>query len=192
MKDYSELKAAALAATPGAWVARADGWTIRAYPDARLAGDGIKVVHTCSPHMQGQGTVPDVEQQVANQHYIELAQPSAVLDLIAEIDRMSKGEAYLKDNLQAAYEDRIELRAERDRLKAENEELRKELADWQEIVSAIKRETPDKFTMFSRGNAPGHCHSIPGVWDSDNGAKAGKECAWCRVWNAAMSKEAQS
>lgn len=73
-------------------------------------------------------------------------------------------------------------------LKAENEALRKELADWQEIVAAIKREAPNNFTTFRRGNSPGHSHSIPGVWDGDNGAKAGKECAWCRVWNAAMGK----
>lgn len=75
-----------------------------------------------------------------------------------------------------------------DQFKAENEALRKDLADWQEIVAAIKRETPDGFKMLNRGNAPGHGHSIPGVWDGDNGAMAGKECAWCRVWNAAMSK----
>lgn len=90
MTDYSELKTAALAATPGVWVVRADGWTIRAYPDARMACDGIKVVHTCSAHMQGQGANPDIEQQVANQHYIEQAQPSVVLALIAEIEALRK------------------------------------------------------------------------------------------------------
>ena len=35
------------------------------------------------------------------------------------------------------------------------------------------------------GNAPGHGHDIPGVWDSDNGALAGKPCAWCAVWKKA-------
>lgn len=33
-----------------------------------------------------------------------------------------------------------------------------------------------------RGNAPGHGHAIPGVWDEDNGALAGKPCAWCALW----------
>jgi len=37
------------------------------------------------------------------------------------------------------------------------------------------------------GNAPGHCHCIPGVWDSDNGKLAGKPCAWCAVWNKAKA-----
>ena len=37
----------------------------------------------------------------------------------------------------------------------------------------------------SDGNAPGHGHSIPGVWDSDNGKLAGKPCAWCAVWKKA-------
>ena len=35
------------------------------------------------------------------------------------------------------------------------------------------------------GNAPGHGHTIPGVWDSDNGELAGKPCAWCAVYNKA-------
>ncbi|MBI6601875.1 hypothetical protein [Pseudomonas sp. S4_EA_1b] len=64
-------------------------------------------------------------------------------------------------------------------LKAENEALRG-------VMSAVVSEIPG--ARISRaGNAPGHCHSIPGVWDEDNGSKAGKECAWCKVWNYAVS-----
>jgi hypothetical protein len=37
------------------------------------------------------------------------------------------------------------------------------------------------------GNAPGHCHQIPGVWDRDNGTKAGKPCAWCATWAKAKA-----
>lgn len=37
----------------------------------------------------------------------------------------------------------------------------------------------------SNGNAPGHGHSVTGVWDSDNGELAGKPCAWCAIWNEA-------
>jgi hypothetical protein len=37
------------------------------------------------------------------------------------------------------------------------------------------------------GNAPGHCHQVPGVWDSDNGKKAGKPCAWCALWAEAKA-----
>ena len=32
------------------------------------------------------------------------------------------------------------------------------------------------------GNAPGHGHEVPGIWDSDNGKLAGKPCAWCATW----------
>lgn len=39
----------------------------------------------------------------------------------------------------------------------------------------------------SDGNAPGHCHQVPGVWDSDNGKKAGKPCAWCALWAEAKA-----
>ncbi|WP_218166341.1 hypothetical protein, partial [Pseudomonas sp. F1002] len=81
---------------------------------------------------------------------------------------------------------------ERDQLKAGNEALRKDLGNWQEVVDAVKRETTERFTHASHGNAPGHCHSISGVWDGDNGALAGKECAWCKTWNAAMGKGEQS
>ncbi|WP_124492310.1 hypothetical protein [Burkholderia stagnalis] len=40
-------------------------------------------------------------------------------------------------------------------------------------------------------NAPGHAHDVPGIWDSDNGAKAGTQCAWCATWNAARAALAQ-
>jgi hypothetical protein len=70
-------------------------------------------------------------------------------------------------------------------LRAECEGLRKVMAC---VVSEVPRYT------HCDGNAPGHCHSVPGIWDSDNGAKAGTECGWCTVWNAAvaMSKEASN
>lgn len=40
-------------------------------------------------------------------------------------------------------------------------------------------------------NAPMHGHEVPGIWDSDNGAKAGTPCAWCATWNAARAALAQ-
>lgn len=71
-----------------------------------------------------------------------------------------------------------------DALIAENDELRS-------VMSAVTNEIP-RGEFIQPGNAPGHCHEIPGVWDQGNGDKAGKECGWCKVWNAAvaMSKEA--
>jgi hypothetical protein len=46
------------------------------------------------------------------------------------------------------------------------------------ILEAVRREMDED----DDGNAPGHAHEIPGIWDSDNGAKAGKPCAWCLTW----------
>lgn len=59
---------------------------------------------------------------------------------------------------------------------------------WKEMLEAVMREFPRNMGRSDNGNAPGHCHSIPGVWDSDNGAKAGTKCAWCLVWNRAKSE----
>lgn len=86
--DTNKLKELAERATPGEWVSRADGWTIRAYPDSRLAHDGIKVATTCPVFIHGQGETPDVERQVANQEFIAAANPAAVLELIAEVERL--------------------------------------------------------------------------------------------------------
>lgn len=70
-----------------------------------------------------------------------------------------------------------------DQLKAENEQLRG-------VMAAVVSEIPHA-KHIQPGNAPGHSHRVPGIWDEDNGAKAGKECGWCKVWNAAlgMTKE---
>lgn len=37
------------------------------------------------------------------------------------------------------------------------------------------------------GQAPGHHHRIKGVWDEDNGERAGKPCEWCAEWSAARA-----
>lgn len=39
---------------------------------------------------------------------------------------------------------------------------------------------------FRDGNAPGHSHKIPGVWDIDNSELAGKKCSWCELWQEAL------
>lgn len=48
-----------------------------------------------------------------------------------------------------------------------------------ELLRAIVTELDDG------GQAPGHCHSIPGVWDADSGSRAGMSCQWCATWNRA-------
>jgi len=54
--------------------------------------------------------------------------------------------------------------------------------DWRELLSAVMREMPG--LVRGDGNAPGHAHDKPGVWNVGN-AEAGKPCAWCAAWNAA-------
>lgn len=95
--------------------------------------------------------------------------------LLADHDSARKHWQNESNNVQA-------LVAEVGRLKAENEALR-------EVMSCVVNEIPGHSNR--NGNAPGHCHAIPGVWDRGNGAKTGTECGWCKVWNAAvaMSKE---
>lgn len=78
-----------------------------------------------------------------------------------------------------------EVIAERDSLRAECEKLRKDAERYQSLMEAVLREIPHR--EGRRGNAPGHGHSVPGVWDCDNGALAGKKCAWCKVWNEALT-----
>lgn len=56
---------------------------------------------------------------------------------------------------------------------------------WREILAAVLREHPEQ-TWRRDGNAPGHGHDIPGIWDSDNGSLAGKPCAWCLTWKTAV------
>ncbi|MGX5887839.1 hypothetical protein [Burkholderia gladioli] len=66
---------------------------------------------------------------------------------------------------------------------------------WRDLLAAVTREIDDgEYGHPWRGteNAPGHAHDVPGVWDSDNGKKAGKPCAWCMTWNRARAALAAS
>lgn len=71
-------------------------------------------------------------------------------------------------------------------LERQNGELVKETAGWREILEAVVREMPQKHVRGD-GNAPGHGHTKPGIWDDDNGALAGQPCAWCLTWNKATA-----
>lgn len=77
-----------------------------------------------------------------------------------------------------------------DEWSAEDRAMERDAARWRDLLAAVMRELPSRST-FS-GNAPGHCHNIPGVWDSDNGALSGKSCAWCMTWAAARAALAQA
>lgn len=90
------------------------------------------------------------------------------------------------------YDMKVKAREQRDvvtaklkALQAECEKLRKDAERYRSLLETVLREIPHR--KWERGNAPRHCHSVPGIWDEDNGALAGKECAWCKVWNEAVS-----
>jgi hypothetical protein len=57
---------------------------------------------------------------------------------------------------------------------------------WQPVLQAVMREIP-RSKGRDEGNAPGHAHEVPGIWDSDNGPLSGTECAWCKAWNTARA-----
>ena len=44
----------------------------------------------------------------------------------------------------------------------------------------------EKHRPSRNGQYSGHCHDIIGIWDSDNGPLAGKECAVCAVRKLAL------
>lgn len=40
--------------------------------------------------------------------------------------------------------------------------------------------------------SPNHAHEVPGIWDSDNGKKAGKPCAECAMYDLARKIVAET
>ncbi|WP_148037888.1 hypothetical protein [Burkholderia pseudomallei] len=61
------------------------------------------------------------------------------------------------------------------------------------MAAVIRNINQGEYNRPYRGieNAPDHAHDMPGIWDSDNGSKAGTQCAWCATWNAARAALAQ-
>ncbi|WP_177429815.1 hypothetical protein [Pseudomonas sp. SWI44] len=151
-----------------------------------------------------------------NAEFAAAASPATVLALLAEIERLatsrSKKERELEQELETwrhgpfcwtcgdtgdvhditgewrgecdcLSAQLINANRERDQLKAENEALRSL------VLSALEEGNG---RLSSGGNAPGHCHEVPGVWDRGNGDRSGTPCGWCRIRNAAqaMAKEA--
>lgn len=60
-----------------------------------------------------------------------------------------------------------------------------------DIFAAVFREIEEQ-NGCDDGNAPGHGHEIPGIWDDDNGKLAGQPCAWCALWNRAKAMIAEA
>lgn len=73
-------------------------------------------------------------------------------------------------------------------LAREVEALEAKLAAVREALAVVLRGDPDRRPWpGDRGNAPGHAHQIAGVWDDDNGDRAGTPCEWCAAWHAALA-----
>lgn len=120
--------------------------------------------------------VPDAE-------YLAAVSPATVLALLEEIDQLRDSHEQVCTNYNRVSFVAGERGEERDQLKAENEALRTL------VLSALEE---GKGRPGTGGNAPGHCHAVPGIWDRGNGERSGTTCGWCRIWNAAqaMVKEA--
>ncbi|HXI93823.1 MAG TPA: hypothetical protein VNO24_27885 [Blastocatellia bacterium] len=66
----------------------------------------------------------------------------------------------------------------------------KDAETWRNLLSMLIHEI-DKGRRWGpylgAENAPGHGHARIGIWDNDNGALSGTQCAWCAIWNEARA-----
>ncbi|WP_176317106.1 hypothetical protein [Burkholderia vietnamiensis] len=111
----------------------------------------------------------------------------AILD--AEKARDERNRAHVKLNAEWI-EKTNALRAE---LQSAAADKRDALAFRDLMAKVIREINHGEYNHPYRGieNAPMHGHKVPGIWDSDNGAKSGTPCAWCATWNAARAALAQ-
>lgn len=70
--------------------------------------------------------------------------------------------------------------------------MKTDAATWRNLLALLIREIPQRYRRADDPNAPGHAHLRPGIWDDDNGALSGTQCAWCAVWNEARAAIAAS
>ena len=87
MTTLTDLRALALAATPGPWVQHPDGWTVRRVVAQDASQRGWRVAYTYA-------SGPDrVEQEVADAAYIAACFPERVLAMIVCIEAAKALEA---------------------------------------------------------------------------------------------------
>lgn len=75
-------------------------------------------------------------------------------------------------------------------LEKERDALRADAQTWRSLLAMLIHEIDKGRRRGSyKGieNAPLHGHAKVGIWDSDNGALSGTQCAWCAVWNEARA-----
>lgn len=144
MKDHSELKRLAEAATPGPW-----------------AYDGSYV---CPARTEDGTTYVELWRSIADCHqpentkFIAAANPAAVLALVAEVEGLRKlptawSEVYEQsDELDALRDEKLAWLSERDQLKADNDLQAKEI----EALRKAVEFGADCFRKISSGDGSGH------------------------------------
>ena len=108
----------------------------------------------------------------------------------AEIAQLKAERDALAEQLRISRQSERESWRYKEDLTAERDALLKDAEHWRVIVTRLLGEVPGKDR--GDGNAPGHSHHIPGVWDSHNGEKSGEPCEWCAAWNEAKEAMASS
>ena len=71
------------------------------------------------------------------------------------------------------------------RLSQVAEEASDRIQDRDRLLDALTRLVHE-LPRGDRGNAPGHSHKVPGIWDSDNGALSGSPCRLCDAYARAI------
>lgn len=101
-------------------------------------------------------------------------------DMVAQLRAEIEAQVEANKRLAAAAQKAMREASERDE---EITRLRDVVEPLVKVVRALDRPGKD---------APGHCHRVRGIWDADNGAKAGAACEWCADWEAARTAIASS
>ncbi|WP_427193202.1 ead/Ea22-like family protein [Serratia marcescens] len=100
MDKFSELKAAAMAATPGPWILDDDSWSegdnANVSTEERYDGRIVSIAQIEGGGSESGFDEPFSTEQQANARYITAANPAAVLALLAELEAKDKRIAELE------------------------------------------------------------------------------------------------
>ncbi len=103
MDKFSELKAAAMAATPGPWILDDDSWSegdnANVSTEERYDGRIVSIAQIEGGGSESGFDEPFSTEQQANARYITAANPAAVLALLAELEAKDKRIAELEAKL---------------------------------------------------------------------------------------------
>ncbi|EMF7561788.1 ead/Ea22-like family protein [Serratia marcescens] len=103
MDKFSELKAAAMAATPGPWISGDDSWSdgdhANISTEERYDSGIINIAQVDGGGSESGFDEPFSTEQQANARYITAASPAVILDLLAELEAKDKRIAELEAKL---------------------------------------------------------------------------------------------